>query len=95
MLRHRIAGAWLLVALAVVAIVARAQDAAFPSKPIRIVVGFTAGIAVSIAIVDTGGHLILLERMEGGRFHTVHSSTTKAVAAASNRRPSRREARGW
>ena len=46
-----------------------------------------AGIAVSIAIADAGGHLILLERMEGGRFHTVHSSTTKAVCAASNKRP--------
>jgi glc operon protein GlcG len=45
-----------------------------------------AGIAVSIAIADAGGHLILLERMEGGRFHTVHSSTTKAVCAASNKR---------
>ena len=31
--------------------------------------------------------MILLERMDGGRFHTVHSSTTKAVCAASNRRP--------
>src|SRR6202142_17972 len=45
-----------------------------------------AGIAVSIALADAGGHLILLERMEGGRFHTVHSSTTKAVCAASNKR---------
>jgi glc operon protein GlcG len=45
-----------------------------------------AGIAVTIAIADAGGHLILLERMEGGRFHTVHSSTTKAVCAASNKR---------
>lgn len=45
-----------------------------------------AGIAVSVAIVDAGGHLVLLERMEGGRFHTVHSATTKAVCAASNRR---------
>ena len=45
-----------------------------------------AGIAVSVAIVDPGGHLILLERMEGGRFHTVHSATTKAVCAASSRR---------
>jgi glc operon protein GlcG len=45
-----------------------------------------AGIAASIAIADAGGHLILLERMEGGRFHTVHSSTTKAVCAASNKR---------
>jgi len=45
-----------------------------------------SGIAVSIAITDAGGHLILLERMEGGRFHTVHSATTKAVCAASNKR---------
>ena len=46
-----------------------------------------AGIAVSVAITDTGGHLILLERMEGARFHSVHSATTKAVCAASNKRP--------
>ena len=46
-----------------------------------------AGIAISCAIVDAGGHMILLERMDGGRFHTVHSCTTKAVCAASNRRP--------
>ena len=46
-----------------------------------------AGIAVSVAITDAGGHLILLERMDGGRFHTVHSATTKAVCAASNKRP--------
>jgi len=45
------------------------------------------GIAVTVAVVDAGGHTILLERMDGGRFHTVHSSTTKAVCAASNRRP--------
>jgi uncharacterized protein GlcG (DUF336 family) len=45
-----------------------------------------AGIAVTIAIVDAGGHLVLLERMEGGKFHTVHSATTKAVCAASNKR---------
>jgi uncharacterized protein GlcG (DUF336 family) len=45
-----------------------------------------AGIPVTIAIVDAGGHLLMLERMEGGRFHTVHSATTKAVCAASNRR---------
>ena len=45
------------------------------------------GIAIAVAIADSGGHLILLERMDGGRFHTVHSATTKAVCAASNRRP--------
>jgi glc operon protein GlcG len=46
-----------------------------------------AGIAISVAVADSGGHLIALERMDGGRFHTVHSSTTKAVCAASNKRP--------
>ncbi len=46
-----------------------------------------AGIAATVAIVDGGGHLMVLERMAGGRFHTVHSSTVKAVCAASNRRP--------
>jgi len=45
------------------------------------------GIPATVAIVDAGGHMLLLERMEGGRFHTVHSSTTKAVTASSNRRP--------
>jgi glc operon protein GlcG len=46
-----------------------------------------AGIAISCAIVDSGGHVIALERMDGGRFHTLHSATTKAVCAASNMRP--------
>ena len=46
----------------------------------------SAGVAVTVAIADSGGHLVLLERMEGGRFHTVHSATTKAICAASNRR---------
>jgi len=44
-------------------------------------------LAISVAIVDAGGNLVLLERMDGGKFHTVHSATTKAVCAASNRRP--------
>lgn len=44
-------------------------------------------IPISVAIADAGGHLIALERSDGGRFHTVHSSTTKAVCAASNKRP--------
>jgi glc operon protein GlcG len=46
-----------------------------------------AGIAIAVAITDAGGHVVLIERMDGGRFHTVHSATTKAVCAASNRRP--------
>jgi uncharacterized protein GlcG (DUF336 family) len=46
-----------------------------------------AGIPISVAVADAGGHLIALERMDGGRFHSLHSATTKAVCAASNRRP--------
>ena len=45
-----------------------------------------AGIPITVAIVDAGGHLMLLERMDGGKFHSVHSATTKAVCAASNKR---------
>jgi glc operon protein GlcG len=44
-------------------------------------------IPITVAIADGGGHLLALERMDGGRFHTVHSSTTKAVSSASNKRP--------
>ena len=46
-----------------------------------------SGHAIAVAIVDAGGHPVLVQRMDGGRFHTVHSSTTKAVCAASNKRP--------
>jgi hypothetical protein len=48
--------------------------------------GQKARIAISCTIVDAGGHMILLERMDGGRLHTVRSCTRKAVCAASNRR---------
>jgi glc operon protein GlcG len=46
-----------------------------------------AGVVVTCAVCDAGGHIIAIERMDGGRFHTVHSATTKAVCAASNKRP--------
>jgi glc operon protein GlcG len=45
-----------------------------------------AGIAISVAVTDAGGHLIVLERMDGGPFHTVHSAVTKAACAASTGR---------
>ncbi len=44
------------------------------------------GLAVCVVVVDAGGHVILAKRMDGGRFHTMHSATTKAVTAASNKR---------
>src|SRR5256886_17240672 len=46
-----------------------------------------AGIAISVPVADSDGHLIALERMDGGRFHSLHSATTKAWRAASNKRP--------
>src|SRR5262245_13719821 len=46
-----------------------------------------AGIAISVVVADSGGHIVVIERMDGGRFHTIHSATTKAVCAASNKRP--------
>jgi uncharacterized protein GlcG (DUF336 family) len=52
-----------------------------------IVQGEQAAVALSVVIVDAGGHVLLIERMDGGRFHTVHSALTKAVCAASSRRP--------
>lgn len=60
---------------------ARAMMAAAMEEARRI------GVAVSVAVVDGGGHLLAFERLDGGRFHSVHSATTKAVTAASNRRP--------
>ena len=48
--------------------------------------GKQENIAITVAVVDSGGHLLLLERMDGGKFHSVHSATTKAVCAASNKR---------
>ena len=45
------------------------------------------GLAISVVVADGGGNVILAKRMDGGRFHTIHSSTTKAVTAASNKRP--------
>src|ERR1700680_3759808 len=65
----------------------RTHDGAKRMMTTAIGAAHDAGIAIAVAITDAGGHLILLERMDGGRFHTIHSATTKAVCAASNRRP--------
>ena len=46
-----------------------------------------AKITISSCNVDAGGHVVALVRMDGGRFHTLHSCTTKAVCASSNKRP--------
>lgn len=46
-----------------------------------------SGIANTVVVADSGRHLMVLERMDGSRFPTVHSATTLAVCAASNKRP--------
>ncbi len=44
------------------------------------------GLAICVVVADSGGNVILAKRMDGGRFHTLHSSTTKAICASSNKR---------
>ncbi len=45
-----------------------------------------ANIAISCCVVDAGGHVVALDRMDGGPFHTIHSCGTKAVCASSTKR---------
>jgi len=45
------------------------------------------GVAVSVVVVDAGGHVLVLERMDAAAPHTVHSASTKAACAASMRKP--------
>ena len=44
------------------------------------------GLAICVVVADAGGHVVVAKRMDGGKFHTLHSATTKAATAASNRR---------
>ena len=45
-----------------------------------------AKIAISCCIVDAGGHVVALDRMDGAPFHTLHSCSTKAVCSSSTKR---------
>lgn len=45
------------------------------------------GVLVSVVVVDSGGHVVVAERMDGAAAHTLHSATTKAACAASMRKP--------
>jgi glc operon protein GlcG len=67
---------------------AKRLTAAGARKAVDTAIGLAkeAKIAITVVVVDAGGHLMLLERMDGGKFHSVHSATTKAVCAASNKR---------
>jgi len=45
-----------------------------------------AKIAISCCVVDAGGQVVALDRMDGAPFHTIHSCGTKAVCSSSTRR---------
>ncbi|HZQ13629.1 MAG TPA: heme-binding protein [Pseudolabrys sp.] len=45
-----------------------------------------AKIAISCCVVDAGGQVVALDRMDGAPFHTIHSCSTKAVCSSSTRR---------
>lgn len=45
------------------------------------------GVAVNIAVVDDGGHLLAFARMDGARPGSVYTSMTKATSAATKRGP--------
>lgn len=46
------------------------------------------GVNISVAVVDAGGHLVALSRMDGARLHTPDMARGKAFAAATLQRPS-------
>jgi uncharacterized protein GlcG (DUF336 family) len=45
-----------------------------------------ANIAISCCVVDAGGQVIAIDRMDGAPFHTIHSCSTKAVCSSSTKR---------
>ena len=45
-----------------------------------------AKISISCCVVDAGGQVVALDRMDGAPFHTVHSCSTKAVCSSSTKR---------
>jgi uncharacterized protein GlcG (DUF336 family) len=45
-----------------------------------------AKITISCCVVDAGGQIIALDRMDGAPFHTIHSCSTKAVCSSSTKR---------
>ncbi len=91
----------LSVALAMVAAVAASLSAELPTKPVltlgaakKIAAAAEAeankrGATVVIAVVDDGGHLILLERLDDTQVASVEVGIGKARTAAIFRRPSR------
>ena len=45
-----------------------------------------AKISISCCVVDAGGQIVALDRMDGAPFHTIHSCSTKAICSSSTKR---------
>jgi glc operon protein GlcG len=52
------------------------------------------GVPQCIAVVDEGGHLLAFSRMDGARVGSVEIAITKAVSAATRKRPTEEEGGG-
>lgn len=52
------------------------------------------GVPQCIAVVDEGGHLLAFSRMDGARIGSIPIALTKAVSAATRKRPTAQEAGG-
>ena len=52
------------------------------------------GIPQCIAVVDEGGHLLAFSRMDGARIGSIEIAITKAVSAATRKRPTEEEGGG-
>jgi uncharacterized protein GlcG (DUF336 family) len=52
------------------------------------------GVPQCVAIVDAGGHLLAFGRNDGARIGSISIATTKAVSAATRKRPTSEEAGG-
>ncbi len=52
------------------------------------------GVPQCVAIVDAGGHMLAFGRNDGARIGSISIATTKAVSAATRKRPTSEEAGG-
>ncbi len=96
--RHTIAGILLGVVAAASSAGAQAPPAYGPAITLeqakKVAAGAEAeakklGILVAIAILDTGGHLVVLHRIDGTQFGSVEVAREKAWSAVAFRRPTK------
>lgn len=101
---HRVGGALVAFAMPVLllaSVALQAQDAppeyglSITLEQARTVIAAATAAAdpkgwrLAIAVVDSGGHLVLLERMDGTQFGSIEIARQKAWTAVAFRRPSK------